>query len=92
MSEPTRHPATRRVVLRRASIAAAAAGGALIGAGALPAKAQQKLAKNLIMYQDSPKGDQRCDNCTHWQPPNACAIVEGPISPAGWCGAWAPKG
>jgi hypothetical protein len=63
----------------------------MIGAAASQAQAQQKLAKNLIMYQDTPKGDQRCDNCTHWQPPNACAIVEGPIAPAGWCGAWAPK-
>lgn len=89
MAEETRTPTTRRIVLRAG--VAAAASGAIIGAAASQAQAQQKLAKNLIMYQDTPKGDQRCDNCTHWQPPNACAIVEGAIAPAGWCGAWAPK-
>ncbi len=89
MTEFRRVAADRRTVLRAGL--AVAAGGAGAAALAGQAAAQQKLAKNLIMYQDTPKGDQRCDNCTHWQPPNACAIVEGPIAPAGWCGAWAPK-
>jgi hypothetical protein len=80
------HGTARRRILFGAGLAAVT--GTAI---ARQATAQQKLAKNLIMYQDSPKGDQRCDNCTHWQPPNACAIVEGPIAPQAWCGAWAPK-
>jgi hypothetical protein len=67
-----------------------------LGAGATIAASRQAQAQKLpqaaIMYQPTPKGDQRCDNCLHWQPPNACAIVEGPILAAGWCGAWAPKG
>jgi len=80
----------RRVAARRAILGAGlavATGGVVVREAA----AQQKLAKNLIMYQDGPKGDQHCSICTHWQPPNACAIVEGPISPNGWCGAFAPK-
>ena len=71
---------------------AAVAGVAVMGAGIHQAAAQQKLAKAMIQYQDTPKDGQRCDACTHWQPPNACAIVEGDINPAGWCGAYAPKG
>ncbi len=90
MTEKT-HSATNRRIVLRAGLAVAA-GGAAIGAAARRAEAQQKLAKNLIMYQETPKGDQRCDNCTHWQPPDACAIVEGKILPQAWCGAWAPKG
>lgn len=66
-------------------------GVAAIGIGVPQAAAQQKLAKAMIQYQDEPKDGQRCDACIHWQPPNACAIVEGPINPAGWCGAYAPK-
>ncbi|HYZ33216.1 MAG TPA: high-potential iron-sulfur protein [Crenalkalicoccus sp.] len=62
------------------------------GGAAARATAQQKLAKELIMYQDQPKDGQQCSNCQHWQPPNACAIVAGEISPNGWCGAFAPKG
>lgn len=80
----------RRIVLRAglAAIAAPVAAATL----AQQAAAQQKLAKNLIQYVDvTPNPAQRCDNCTHWQPPNACAIVEGVIAPAGWCAAWAPK-
>jgi FPC/CPF motif-containing protein YcgG len=77
-------PAARRAILQAGL--AVAAGGAVT-----QAQAQQKLAQNLIMYQDTPKDGQRCDACVHWQPPNACAIVEGPIAAAGWCGAFAPK-
>jgi hypothetical protein len=80
----------RRSMLR--SSFAAVAGVAALGMGTQHAAAQQKLAKTMIMYQDGPKDGLRCDACTHWQPPNACAIVEGPINPAGWCGAFAPKG
>lgn len=85
MTDHTDSKAGRRLVIG-AGIAAVAAPLA-----ARRAEAQQKLAKALIMYQDTPKDGQRCDACTHWQPPNACAIVEGEINPAGWCGAFAPK-
>jgi len=89
MSDETAKTGRRRIMLRAGlAVAATPVVAAGLSQGAL---AQQKLAKNLIQYQDSPKGDQRCDNCTHWQPPNACAIVEGPIAPNGWCAAWAPK-
>jgi hypothetical protein len=60
-------------------------------AGTTTATAQQKLPKALVQYQDTPKGSQKCLVCLHFQPPDACAIVEGPISPEGWCAAFAPK-
>ena len=79
---------TRRLVLRTGlGMAAGAAGIGL----ARPARAQ-KIAKAALMYQDTPKNGQQCDQCAQWQPPNACKIVEGEISPHGWCGAFAPKG
>jgi hypothetical protein len=68
------------------------AGVAILAAGAATqAHAQQKIDKALVMYQEKPKGAQQCDNCLHWQAPNACAIVNGPILATAWCGAYAPK-
>jgi len=52
---------------------------------------QTKQSKAATHYQDTPKGDQRCDNCVFFQPPNACQVVEGNISPQGWCNLWAKK-
>lgn len=74
---------------RRGWLGAALAATAL--ADMTAATAQQKLPKALVQYQDSPKGSQKCLVCLHFQPPDACAIVEGPISPEGWCVAFAPK-
>lgn len=48
------------------------------------AKAKQK----AVRYQAEPKGDHSCANCRHFQPPNACKLVEGEISPNGWCMVW----
>ncbi|GAA0308621.1 hypothetical protein GCM10009087_18310 [Sphingomonas oligophenolica] len=52
--------------------------------------ASGKVAKKAVQYQDSPKGKSRCDNCRQWQAPAACKLVDGPISPAGWCMIYAP--
>ncbi len=60
----------------------------LIPAGAL---AQQKIAQNLVKYQQTPKGPQQCDNCLHFVPPASCKMVEGKINPKGWCQLYAPK-
>lgn len=53
-----------------------------------PAQAQEKpeqLSKPEAEYQDSPKNDQQCSECTKFQPPKGCAVVAGDISPRGWC-------
>jgi hypothetical protein len=82
----------RRRILLNAGLAAMAAPVAAAGLSRTAA-AQQKLAPNLVQYvANTPDPAKRCDNCLHWQPPNACAIVDGPIAPAGWCAVWAPKG
>lgn len=85
MTDKVSKAVSRRTVLLGGTAAVAAT--AFAGA----ARAQDKIPQAAVMYQDSPKGDQRCDNCLHWQPPNACAIVAGDIAPEGWCGVWAPK-
>jgi uncharacterized membrane protein len=81
--------ASRRRVLcgAAAAVPAALAGAAVVR----EARAQQKVPQTSVQYQNSPKGEQRCDNCALWQPPNACSAIEGPIAPQGWCAIWAPK-
>lgn len=34
--------------------------------------------------------DYKCRKCRSWREPNACAMVEGEISPIGWCAIWVP--
>jgi outer membrane protein OmpA-like peptidoglycan-associated protein len=59
----------------------------------LPTEAlsQQKTPQRLVKYQDKPKGDQECDRCLHFVPPDSCKLVEGKINPKGWCLLFAPK-
>ena len=36
-----------------------------------------------VTVQGTPKGDQRCEGCANFQPPNACKFVEGHITANG---------
>jgi hypothetical protein len=84
---------SRRVFFQR--VATYAVGGAIIQvlglnlAAAQGAAAQGKVGQNTVSYQDKPKGTQRCDGCTLFQPPNACKVVEGEVSAQGWCSLFA---
>ena len=51
----------------------------------------QKADKKSMQYQDTPKNGQECEACTYFQAPNKCGIVEGDISPKGWCVAFNAK-
>ena len=78
---------TRRGVMRT-GLGILAAGAAVAG----QARAQdQKIAKNLVQYQEGPKDGAECDACVNWVAPNGCKIVEGQINPKGWCVAFGPK-
>jgi hypothetical protein len=54
------------------------------------AAAAPKISQKAVAYQDRPDGDKRCDKCVQFQPPNACKIVEGEISPQGSCRFFVP--
>lgn len=88
------NPFDRSVVLSRRRVlrnGALVAGGAAFAAGvfsAAPAFAA-KTSQKGVSYQATPKGAARCDNCKFWQPPASCKVVEGVISPAGWCTLYA---
>jgi hypothetical protein len=50
-----------------------------------------KMSKASVGYQSHPKGSQNCANCKLFVPPSSCTLVEGPISPQGWCRFWVGK-
>ena len=81
---------SRRHLLQR--MATYAAGASIIhGLGLNRASAQAKVTQKTATYQDKPKGTQRCDGCNNFQPPNGCKLVEGEISPQGWCSLFTKK-
>jgi hypothetical protein len=73
------------IVARRHLMAAVGAGLLMLKATARAQQSAAKLAKSDAAYQDSPKNDQQCSGCTKFQPPKACSVVAGDISPKGWC-------
>jgi len=78
---------SRRTIVTR-SVAGAAGAAVLLG---LVTEASAKMAQKAVEYQDTPKGDQECSNCSLFQEPNACTLVDGEISPKGWCKFWVKK-
>lgn len=45
-----------------------------------------KGSKEQFKYQDTPKNGKVCKDCIHFEPEtNTCNIIEGSISPKGWC-------
>jgi len=78
---------SRRLILLRGAGCAAGAAASLI-----PLKqAAAKMSQQSVAYQDSPKGDQQCNNCSLFQAPSGCTLVDGNISPTGWCKFWVKK-
>lgn len=76
---------TRRTVLA-AAIGGGIAGGLISRAGAAPT-----ISQAVAKYQDHPNGQQRCEICLQFRPPSSCNIVEGTISPTGWCQFFAAR-
>ncbi len=77
---------SRRNILRGTGVLA---GGAVLAASGLLAgsaiAAPSKMTQKVAGYQDKPMGKAQCDGCTLWLKPASCKLVEGPISPSGWC-------
>ena len=50
-----------------------------------------KSSQASVQYQAQPKGEQKCDGCLHFiAESTTCKVVEGQISPDGWCILWVP--
>jgi hypothetical protein len=89
-SESNARPCSRRALLRQAALAVG--GAAIVGPVAMTVPSQAaKMAQTVVGYQDSPKGAQECDNCSQFEAPSSCKIVDGTISPTGWCKIYVKK-
>ncbi len=61
------------------------------------ATAQAKGSKAQFKYQNTPNKGHKCAQCTFFiagsspKANGACKLVDGSISPNGWCTAYAPK-
>ena len=55
------------------------------------ARAQSQTDKKTAKYQDHPNKGQQCAICRFFRPPKSCQLVEGDISPNGWCSFFAKK-
>lgn len=53
-------------------------------------RAQQKMPKATAQYQDEPRGDERCAGCRYFIEGGSCRLVQGEISPDGWCTLFQP--
>lgn len=80
------YPLSRRSFCKCACAIVFAAPAVILGPQL--AQAQMKLSKKDVDYQDHPHGTQQCSGCRHFMPPDACRVVEGKISPQGWCNRW----
>ncbi|GAC1424921.1 MAG: hypothetical protein NVSMB5_19120 [Candidatus Velthaea sp.] len=86
MPQNENEPVSRAGALKHFAAAALAAG---VGVAATAADAADN--KKQYKYQDKPKGAAKCSNCTLFKPPHGCLVVNGKISPNGWCTAYAKK-
>jgi hypothetical protein len=55
------------------------------------AHAEQKVAKDVVKYQDSPNAGHQCSTCSNSVASDGCKVDVGKISPHGWCTIWTPK-
>lgn len=61
----------------------------MVFAAASRAQSQAKLTKQQAEYEDKPRDIRMCSTCTFFEPPKGCKVVEGDVSPDGWCNLFA---
>lgn len=89
---------TLRPLRRRLLLAVMSAGGAALLAGAMDSAAQQqkpkatlkKRSKEAVGYRDEPYEGRSCAKCVLYSGHGECVLVEGEVSPNGWCLQWTP--
>ncbi len=51
-----------------------------------------KASQASVQYQAQPKGNRKCSGCIHFiAESDTCNVVDGQISPNGWCTLWFKK-
>jgi hypothetical protein len=81
---------SRRTILLR-GVACATGAATLIGPTKNARAAKMPQTSPAVVYQSTPKDSHQCDGCMLFQAPNSCQVVDGVVSPSGWCKLWAKK-
>ena len=55
-----------------------------------PPSGLKKRPREKFKYQDSPVDGRSCAKCLLYFGAGQCAIIEGEVSPDGWCNQWVP--
>jgi hypothetical protein len=80
---------SRRAVLEKCISALVLASTGMLATYATAA--QGKASKATARYRGRPNSGRRCGQCVHYRFPLSCELVQGPISPFGWCRFFEPK-
>ena len=84
------HPSERLGISRRTALITAGAAPLLAMIGGR-AEAGMKVSQSAVHYQASPKDGKDCDDCANFVSPGGCKLVDGAISPKGWCRLWVKR-
>ena len=83
---------TTGISASQSSSSVASSGTSTVAVAPADAGATPKVAKAIAQYQEQPKGEQKCVNCANFiGESRTCKVVEGAISPDGWCIYWQKK-
>ena len=62
----------------------------IVAGTVMPAEA--KMAQKAAGYQETPAKDgSNCANCALFKAPSSCTLVDGTVSPNGWCRFYSKK-
>ena len=78
---------SRRGLFRAAVVAI----GGLISVVGTASTAIAKMSQKAAGYQEKPKDNQQCSGCALFKTPDSCTLIDGTISPDGWCRFYAKK-
>lgn len=93
MKEDADNKISRRTLLKAVAVAA----GVSLASTFMVTGCSRKATKADMEYQNTPYGGEQCSQCRFFIPgrtPKAdgtCQVVEGSISPHGWCTAFTEK-
>ena len=80
---------SRRDLFQNAAVFAG--GAAALAATLTTTQAEAKNSQAAAAYQATPKNGQSCSSCALFRPPSSCLLVDGTISPDGWCKFYVKK-
>jgi hypothetical protein len=85
----------RTSLTRRQFLLTTAAGACAVASKATaqnkPAPGLRKRSREEVRYQNEPYLGRTCSRCVLYQGDGVCVILDGAVSPEGWCTQWVPN-